>query len=214
MSDVCERLHRLAAQLPTFSFPFETVCLPKNGIYILFEAGESAHGVSRIVRIGTHTGNNQLPSRLRQHFLMENKDRSIFRKNIGRALLNREQNPFLQQWELDLTTRAAKQRYAGTIDLEKYHATERRVTDYIQRSFRFATLPMDDKGQRLSLESRLISTLSRCNECGPSSNWLGLWSPKEKIRQSGLWNVNELYKEPLTLAELVFLEQEVRRALS
>ncbi|GAG98657.1 unnamed protein product, partial [marine sediment metagenome] len=56
--------------------------IPKNGIYILFEKGECAHSTDRIVRIGTHTGKNKLRSRLKEH-LNENKDRSIFRKNIG-----------------------------------------------------------------------------------------------------------------------------------
>ena len=41
--------------------------------------------MDRIVRIGTHTGENQLRSRLMQHFVKENKNRSIFRKNIGRC---------------------------------------------------------------------------------------------------------------------------------
>jgi len=35
-----------------------------------------------------------MPSRLLQHFVMENKDRSIFRKNIGRALLARAGDPY------------------------------------------------------------------------------------------------------------------------
>lgn len=47
------------------------------------------------------------------------------------------------------------------------------------------------------MESKIISTVSRCMECIPSKNWLGLYSPKEKIKNSGLWLVNELYKEPL-----------------
>jgi hypothetical protein len=63
---------------------------------------------SRIVRIGTHTGANQLCSRLKQHFLNEMKDRSIFRKNIGRCLLKQANDPFLEFWELDLTSHAAR----------------------------------------------------------------------------------------------------------
>ena len=61
----------------------------KNGVYILFEKNESGHNGDRIVRIGSHTGNDNLVKRLEEHFLKENKDRSIFRKNIGRALLNK-----------------------------------------------------------------------------------------------------------------------------
>lgn len=47
----------------------------------------------------------------------------------------------------------------------------------------------------------MISTVSLCEECKPSSRWLGLHSPKDKIRDSGLWLVNELYKEPLSQSE-------------
>ena len=74
-----------------FSDGFTNV--PLNGIYLLYERGELGHGADRIVRVGTHTGKNQLVSRLKQHFVHENKDRSIFRKNIGRAILNRQQDP-------------------------------------------------------------------------------------------------------------------------
>ena len=82
--------------LQVFHFPFDVTRIPLNGIYVLFERGEVAHGANRIVRVGTHTGDDQLRSCLRQHFLLENKDRSIFRKNIGRAPLNRDYDPFLR----------------------------------------------------------------------------------------------------------------------
>src|SRR5205085_2901797 len=105
---VCKALHKWANYQTVLRFPFDDSAIPLNGIYILFEQGEIAHGGNRIVRVGTHTGPNQLRSRLRQHFPVENKDRSIFRKNIGRALLNRQHDPFLQFWELDRTSRLAK----------------------------------------------------------------------------------------------------------
>ena len=47
-------------------------------------------------------------------------------------------------------------------------------------------------------ESKIISSISHCNECKGSKDWLGNHSPKKKIRNSGLWLVNELYKEPLS----------------
>src|SRR5262245_38997986 len=127
----CELLHEWANSLPTFRFPFDSSGIPLNGIYILFEKGEVAHGANRIVRAGTHTGEGQLRSRLRQHFLIENKDRSIFRKNIGRALLNRDHDPFLPFWELDLTTQIMKEKHVG-IDLDRQRTIERTVTQYIQ----------------------------------------------------------------------------------
>lgn len=202
MSQICHSLHQLFNSLTIFRFPFNARLLPKNGIYILFEDGEQAHGTNRIVRVGTHTGVNQLPSRLEQHFLKENKDRSIFRKNIGRAILNRDHDPFLEQWELDLTASEAKQRYLPIMDLASLKQVERQVSDYIQRHLRFVAFRVDDKQKRLDWESRIISTVSWCAECGPSPTWLGSYSPKEKIRKSGLWIVNELYKTPLSENEL------------
>ena len=82
---ICKSLHQFVNGLKRVTFPFDISLLPRNGIYILFEHGEQAHMGDRIVRIGTHTGDNQLRSRIQQHYIKENKDRSIFRKNIGRA---------------------------------------------------------------------------------------------------------------------------------
>ena len=110
MSEKCKQLHQWFNNLERFSFPFDKRKIPRNGIYILFEKGETALGMDRIVRIGTHTGENKLRSRLKEHFINENKDRSVFRKNIGRALLNRVKDPFLAQWEIDLTSRGAREK--------------------------------------------------------------------------------------------------------
>ena len=76
MSAVCSQLHSLARRGTEHSFPFDRARLPLSGIYLLFETGEEAHGGDRIVRVGTHTGDDQLPSRLVQHFVNENKDRN------------------------------------------------------------------------------------------------------------------------------------------
>lgn len=201
MSHVCKVLHHLFNELERFEFPFNSSKIPNNGIYILFEVGEIAHNVDRVVRIGSHTGLNQLRSRLKQHFINENKDRSIFRKNIGRALLARVQDSFLEQWNLDLTTRKAKEKYSNVVNFDKQRTVEKQVTEYIQNHFSFVVFKVDEKTKRLALESKIISTVSWCDECCPSKNWLGLDSPKAQIRKSGLWLVNELYKEPLFESE-------------
>ena len=198
MSEKCNELHQMFNNMEKLTFPFIDSDIPLNGIYILFEKGELAHGTHRIVRVGTHTGDNQLVSRLKQHFIKENKDRSIFRKNIGRCILNKENDPFLDKWELDLTTREAKEKYSNLIDFDKQKEIEKKVSKYIQENFSFIVFPVVDKAKRLRLESRIISTVSLCKECTPSNNWLGLFSPKRKIRESGLWLVNELYKQPLS----------------
>ena len=200
--NLCEQLHRLVNKGLTFSFPFNEDDIPRNGIYVLFEKGELSHRGDRIVRVGTHTGDNQLRSRLTQHFIKENKDRSIFRKNIGRALLRRDDNPFLEQWEYDLTSRKGREKYGALVDRSKLQEIENAVTKYIQQSFSFVTLEVRSKTDRVKLESRLASTVSLCLACQPSTAWLGKHSPKLKIRKSGLWQVNELYKKPITGSDL------------
>ncbi len=212
MSELCAALHHLFNKLERFTFPFEVSKIPRNGIYILFEAEEQAHDVDRIVRIGTHIGDNQLRSRLQQHFIKENKDRSIFRKNIGRAILNRAGDPFLEQWNWDLTTRKARETYGHLVDRYKQEEVERQVTACIQEHFSFVVFEVAEKPQRLNLERKIISTVSWCAVCRPSANWLGLHSPKSKIRQSGLWQVNELYKRPLSEGEFSELKRLAYKA--
>ncbi len=201
MGTVCNQLHQLFNRLPKHNYSVDSYLIPRNGIYILFEKGESAHGTNRIVRIGTHIGRDQLRSRLKQHFINQNKDRSIFRKNIGRAILNHDHDLFLAQWELDLTTHEARERYINVVDFEKQMKLEQQVSKYIQENFEFVVFQVDEKVSRLNWEAKIISTVSLCDECRPSRNWLGNYSPIIKIQKSGLWNVNELYKEPLSNEE-------------
>ena len=210
MSEICYQLHHLFNSLPRHRFPFDDVEIPRNGIYVMFEEGERAHGVDRIVRVGTHTGDNQLRSRLKQHFVKENKNWSIFRKNIGRAILYRDNDPFLEQWEWDMTPKKAKEQYLPLLDEKKLRETEEEVTSIIQQNFTFVVFEVNDKDARLKWEEKIISTVSWCDECGPSPDWLGLFSPKKKIRESGLWLVNGLYKEGLTWQEFEELARIVR----
>ncbi len=202
MDEICSSTHIIFKSLPRFSFPFSSAEIPQNGIYILFEEGETGHGTDRIVRIGTHTGPNQLRNRLQQHFLKEKKDRSIFRKNIGRALLSRDDDPRLWQWELDLTSSKNRDLHALTVDEDWQRSVEKRVSEIIRDRFHFAVLEVAEKSRRLHIEARLVSTVSHCKLCNPSKEWLGSHSPRTKIRESGLWQVNELYKTPLSHEDL------------
>jgi hypothetical protein len=183
--------------------------IPSNGIYIMFEAGEIAHGSDRIVRIGTHTGEGQLRSRIFQHFENENKNRSIFRKNIGRCFLKRDGSQYAPIWELDTTTRAKKELYQNRIDHELEAEIETQISRYIQTNLSFCVLNVPLKEDRLYYEARLIGTVSNCAECVPSPDWLGLQSPVEKIRKSGLWQVMELFKSSLTEEEIAFISKNL-----
>lgn len=196
MSNECASIHKIFSDLERLNFPYDENQIPLNGIYILFEKEEKGHQKDRIVRVGTHTGKSQLRSRLKQHFLAKNKDRSIFRKNVGRAILNQRKDPYLELWELDLTSKDARDAYAHTIDLEYQSKIENEISQYIHDNFSFAVFEIQNKEARLELESKIISTISSCNECRPSNTWLGSFSPKKKIVASGMWLVNELYKTP------------------
>lgn len=184
---LCDKIHEYANNLKRFSYPFNSNELPDNGIYIMFEKGERYKNWDRIVRVGTCTGEDNLSSRLEQHFVFQNKDRSIFIKNIGRAILNKEKDNFLSVWNLDFTTRAAREEYADSVDFEKIARIEKAASEYIRNNISFVVLPIDKKDERLSYEKFLISSVSANIKCSPSENWLGNYSPEEKIRKSGMW---------------------------
>ena len=209
-SKKCQTIHQIFNNLKRINYPFNGNDIPLNGIYVLFEKGERKGNFDRIVRIGTHTGQDQLRSRLKQHFINENKDRSIFRKNIGRAILNKRRDPYLKIWEIDLTTRDTKEKFGSLINEEKQKQIEKEISKFIQDNFSFVIIPIKDKDDRLNMESKIIATISLCPKCNPSSTWLGLFSPKQKIRESGLWLVNELYKEPLSEENIEKLKNLIR----
>ncbi|NTW88051.1 MAG: hypothetical protein HGB26_02770 [Desulfobulbaceae bacterium] len=207
---ICERLHDIFNECNRYQFPLDQNSIPKNGIYILFEKGERAHGHhDRIVRIGTHTGQGNLQKRITEHFLNKNKDRSIFRKNIGRALLNKQNDSFLEHWEIDLTTTAAKVRNFGKIDFKRLSEVEKNVSTLITDTFTFCVVPIEDKQDRLAFEGRIIATVSQCTICGPSNVWLGNHSPKHQIRQSGLWLIQGLKGRIMDYDELEMLEKMI-----
>lgn len=201
MNEVCRFLHKELSKMPRHRAGFDPEGLPKNGLYFLFEKGEAAHDGERIVRVGTHTGQNNLPKRLNEHLFALNKDRSIFRKHIGRCLLSRRNDPFLAAWEIDLTTRLAREKSAHLVDTNRLAEVEKEVSDYINDSFSFTILRIDDKTRRMAAEHGALCTIAMCAECTASDHWLGAHHPNSVIRESGLWNVQGLHGRPLGLEE-------------
>ena len=187
MSGRCESLHNFCKSLTKFRYPFDTADFPRNGVYVMFEDGETAHGTDRIVRIGAHTGQNNLKQRLSEHFLKENKNRSVFRKNIGRALLHKANDEYLKVWNTDFTSGKNKEKYRDKFDGEKEREIERLVSEYIRKHISFAVFPVEDRELRLALETKMTGTVSLCEECGASAGWPGRSSPQYVIRNSGLW---------------------------
>ena len=206
MSEICRWLHKQLEQLELIQFPFRLEDLPENAVYFFYEDGETwGHGASkpRIVRVGTHRDGN-FRSRIKEHFLFDETrmdfdatrsaphDRSIFRKNIGRALLNKNHDGYLQVWEIDFTTHAKRDSYGHLRNIEKEKEIESEITKILRNSFSFRYLHINDQTQRKALEASLIGTLGKCESCKPSDGWLGNWSSIEKIRASGLWLIQHL----------------------
>lgn len=206
----CAAVHALARRLSQLEFPPPERQVAANGLYILFERGELAHGGDRIVRVGSHTGHGNLLARLREH-VTHNKDRSIFRKNIGRALLTKARDPFLMDWNRDLTSHAARAQYASRIDMAKQAKVEEEVTRYIRANLTFCIIGTPGADIALALEKRLIATVATCPGCHPSAEWLGSFSPLSGIRESGLWQVQHLHGETLDAESIAEMERYVAR---
>lgn len=172
-----------------------------NGIYIMFEKSEEVDELERIVRIGTHRRDNRLKERLKDHYKRKNKDGSIFRKNIGLALLHRELDPFEKVWELDFSKPEIKEQFDSEIFAKK-SLIEDRVSNYLEQNITFSCIEVLEENDRLILEGKLIATLSQSPMRQSSNNWLGNYSPKSVIRDTALWNSQGVSGSLLSISEL------------
>lgn len=194
---MCDRLHKLFCSMPRYTWNQISQIPFTNGIYIIFEKGELYHGMERVVRVGTHRSFDRLRTRLSDHFVKEDHDGSIFRKNIGKAILNAYRDPYLATWTID-TSKPENRAY---IDKEKNADTERRVSKFLREKFSFTVFQVKDKNERLRMEEAIIAALNAEPEFKPSSKWSGLYSPEKEIRESGMWLKQGLNGKPITEAE-------------
>ena len=208
------RLHELFNSLERFSYPFEAEKqqIPANGIYVMFEEGETFEGLDRIVRVGTHNGDNNLFKRLEEHYVNENKNRSIFLQRVGDALLNKENNPYFKVWNVNATAKEAQERVAGKVDsVLEAQITEEAVT-HIRKKITFVVFAVEEEKDRKKWEKKLIGTLSNAAKTGEikaSDGWLGNFSTEPKVKESGLWQTQGLYSESLTEEEFATLQKIV-----
>jgi hypothetical protein len=196
---------------------------PRRGVYFFFEDGEVRNTGGkgpRIVRIGTHglrPSKSTLWDRLREHRGNANESGgnhrgSIFRLLVGQALIQKKAeqgNPFPDQitrsWGVgsiapDATTKLTER----PLELE--------VSRHIgQMPFLWIGVddPASSQSDRGVLERNVIGLLSNAGKVDlidpPSKSWLGKYSKKKTVLESGLWNqnhVNESYD--LTLIERIF----------
>ncbi|MEI6286943.1 MAG: tetratricopeptide repeat protein [Bacillota bacterium] len=190
----CEQIHRGLSKLPRYRYPFDLAGIPfhQNGVYVLYQAGEFAHGGDRIVRIGSHSGQDNLIKRLTEHFVVENKDRSIFRKNIGRCLLNKVNSEYLSIWEIDNTASFSNQANSDKRNLEFENSLEKDISTILRQQFSFVIIPVPSN-TCLEVEKKLIATVNECNVCKASASWIGKYSNKPKIASGKLWQEQHLF---------------------
>ena len=183
LKNAYDEIHKKSNALPRYTYlgngKFLGVIPEGGGVYIIFERGEKYGDYDRITRVGK--AEKSLLSRLKQHFVKEDKDHSIFRKHVGRALLNKK-GLTLENWNKK-----------GVTD----SGTENEVSEYLKENAAFCVIPLKDKNEIRILEKTLIGILSAFNlsylaangKAIQSGDWLGNYSVNQKIKASGLWNV-------------------------
>ncbi len=174
---------------------------PQRGVYFFFEPEEyrsSKPDTMRLVRVGTHAvsegSRTTFWHRLSTHrgpsHGAGNHRGSIFRLHVGRALINRSQG------SIDIPTWGQAQSASKEIKLtEAEH--ERRVSQHIGQ-MPFLWVEVNDAPSSLSersiIEKNAIALLAGADGRSPldppSIDWLGNFSSNQKIRLSGLWNLN------------------------
>jgi len=190
-------IHKLFNESKRYTYPFNNT-IPKNGLFVLFEKGEKFHDEDRIVYIGSNIKKDKIPKMLNFIFKDGNRDNTSFRKNIGKALLAKIDNPYIKKFKItqdsninnlwDMNLKEFNEMYLeNSIENQKIEKIEEMVSQYIQDNFSFSIIELDNKLKRLNLKSKIISTLSLSDESKPSKKWLGYNSPRGKIRKSGLW---------------------------
>ncbi len=231
MTALCKALHEAFTRLPQWDWTKRIELIPDSGVYLVYEVGERwGHGgdYQRVVRIGSHTGQGRLRSRIAEHLMLgrgeirwdasrpKPSDRSIFRKNIGRALLASRKDPYIRVWEYDFIKSDNVARYSGLRDVAKETAIETEITEVMRNAFAFRFLyvpPSESGGLQLEFEKSLIASFARCLSCVPSSRWLGKSSPKKRIATGRLWQEKHLDGEPLNAEDMVVIELLVDRTL-
>lgn len=201
-SNTCVELHKILNSSRRYDYTNIDSIPFTNGIYVMFERGEKYNGIDRVVRVGTHIEDGGLIDRIREHYILENKNRSIFRKHLGLALLYKDRDPYTNIWNADTSKNNIIEHYKAQIDEVKELNLEKRITRHINSSITFTCIPINSREERLRFEEGILTTLNKASDFKPSQQWLGLNSPISNISKKGLWNAGgltgiELQKEDI-----------------
>jgi hypothetical protein len=204
--------HRLAQARPTDAWP-------SRGVVWFYERGEQRHDTGtgpRIVRVATHALKPELNSTLWDRLAQDSAGShrgSVFRTVIGLSLRDLMGNTEPAGWGRGI---------AAAPGTEKQEATlEAAVSLYIAQ-MPFLYLTADDEPGPMSLRGfieknsiALLSNYARAPVDTASPNWLGRRCTREKVAQSGLWNiqhVDEAY-DPSFMDAMKTLMEDMRQSV-
>ncbi|WP_052360358.1 hypothetical protein [Solidesulfovibrio alcoholivorans] len=188
--------------------------IPHRGVYFFFDESEprSDSGCGpRVVRVGTHGltvgSKSSLHGRLAQHRGTVgtgggNHRGSIFRLLVGQALISRD-NFDVPTWGLKSDAGKASRKTGISLDVLRSVETPIEIhVSHIINKLPFILLDISDEpgpdSLRADIEKGSIALLSNFDKPQidpPSSNWLGCYSNREKVRRSGLWNSDHVDKK-------------------
>ncbi len=170
---------------------------PQRGVYFFVDFNERSivsKELPRIVRVGTHAvsagSKTTLWHRLKTHKGTNegggNHRGSIFRLHVGNAIIKKE-GLFCDTWGIGQN--------ASKEIREKEKTIEHLVSEYIGQ-LGVIVLDVDDlpsaTSARAFIEKNSIALLSSINSSFNFSalDWMGNYSPRSEIINSGLWNIN------------------------
>lgn len=176
---------------------------PVSGVLLFYELGELRTNWKklRITWVCTHgvSGGTKsiLWNRLYAHRGTEitgggNHRGSIFRKHIGAAISRKDPRLAISSWGVGQS--------ANAMISKNEVALEKKVSLHIGKMSVLWLAIVDEAGpasDRAYIKRNLIGLLAGKNgpQDPPSKNWLGQFSAKERIQQSGLWNLQHLNYE-------------------
>lgn len=198
IDELCLKIHNLIRLVHAYREPRQVPFA--NGLYFFYQNGETSEHApdGRIIRVGNHPrAQNRLRARLENHY-GGSKNSSVFRKLLGGALLRRADadHPCLRpglgkgHWE-----KQDAQPCPECLPMEG------EVTRLLRGEFWFRCVEIGDLSLRNRLERELIATLSLCQVCTPSEQWLGRYAYNENVRKSGLRNSNYVFDRSTLITE-------------
>ena len=192
--EILDKLEQKIGRTRSLADPNWRKDLPERGVYFFFEPGEERSHTDegpRVVRVGIGPKKDSakvatLSTRLGKHKGNKGDEgghhrSSVFRREIGEALMERDDIE-CPTWKIRGTAPRSVR--------ESEVALEQGVSKVI-RQMPFLWVSVDGWSKREYIEKNATALLSNFDKSPldlPSDTWLGRWSTRRKVRESGQWN--------------------------